>query len=449
MAMMNIVEIISREIIKPSSPTPHDLRNHKRSFLDQLAPTTYIPIILFYRPKINGHHVDHQVQRSSRLKKSLEQTLNRFYPLAGSVKEDHSIDCNDEGVEYYEARVPCSLSQVLQHINVEALNKFLPFEPYRIKGAKPGSREVLLAVQYNMFDCGGVAIGVCVSHRIADGASATTFLGAWSATSRGDHVLEAVCPNFDAAKYFSPKDIPWGLGDIGVTKENIVTRRLVFDKSSIVALKEKASSAAGFSQVKFPTRVEAVSAFIWKSLMAISKSKPAPARVHAAVHAVNIRQRMVPPMPTHSFGNLWYFAAAIISPHDELDHDHDHDSNCTLATKLSKAIKGIDGDYVKKLQSDAIPDSLTKKVELSSKLGDVESYRFTSWCRFALYETDFGWGEPTWVCCPTMPFKNLVVLTSTRDGDGMEAFVNILEEDAVVFDSDKELLPFVSWTINI
>jgi len=39
-------------------------------------------------------------------------------------------------------------------------------------------------------------------------------------------------------------------------------------------------------------------------------------------------------------------------------------------------------------------------------------------------------------------------LTSTRDGDGMEAFVNILAEDAVVFDSDKELLPFVSWTIN-
>jgi shikimate O-hydroxycinnamoyltransferase len=433
------VEIISKEIIKPSSPTPHDLRKTKRSFLDQLAPTSYIPIILFYQPK-NGHHVDHQVQTSSRLKKSLQQTLNRFYPFAGSIKEENSIDCNDEGVEYYEARVACKLSQVLQHFNVELLNQFLPFEPYE-------SHEILLAVQYNIFDCGGVAIGVCVSHRIADGATATTFLGAWSATSRGDHVLEAVCPNFDAAKYFSPKDIPWGLGDMGVTKENIVTRRLVFDKSSIAALKEKASSAAGCSHVRFPTRVEAVSAFIWKSLMAISKSKPAPARVHAAVHAVNIRQRMVPPMPTHSFGNLWYFAAAIISPHDELDHDHD--SNCTLATKLSKAIKGIDGDYVKKLQSDAIPDSLTKKVELSSKLGDVESYRFTSWCRFALYETDFGWGEPTWVCCPTMPFKNLVVLTSTRDGDGMEAFVNILEEDAVVFDSDKELLPFVSWTINI
>jgi hypothetical protein len=37
---------------------------------------------------------------------------------------------------------------------------------------------------------------------------------------------------------------------------------------------------------------------------------------------------------------------------------------------------------------------------------------------------------------------------STRDGHGIEAIVNILEEDAVVFDSNEELLPFVSWTIN-
>jgi hypothetical protein len=93
----------------------------------------------------------------------------------------------------------------------------------------------------------------------------------------------------------------------------------VFDKVSIAAPKEKASSM----------RVAAVSALIWKRLMAlaISKSKPAPVtaatRVHVAIHAVNLRPRTVPPMPTHSFGNLCYFAAAsvVLSPHDQLDHD--------------------------------------------------------------------------------------------------------------------------------
>ena len=112
MALMMNVEIISEEMIKPSSPTPHHLRTHKRSFPYQLAPTIYIPIILFCQPN-NGHDdVDHrQLQKFCRLKKSLEQTLNRFYPLAGTLKEDqYSIDCNDEGVRFYEARVACKLS---------------------------------------------------------------------------------------------------------------------------------------------------------------------------------------------------------------------------------------------------------------------------------------------------------------------------------------------------
>ena len=137
-------------------------------------------------------------------------------------------------MEFYEARVACKLSEALREFNAEILNQFLPFEPYG------SSRAVLLAVQCNFFDCGGVAIGLCISHRIADGASAATFLGAWNDTSDGDHAVEAVvCPNFDAAMYFPLKDISCGKGDAGITKENIVTIRLVFDKSSIAALKDE------------------------------------------------------------------------------------------------------------------------------------------------------------------------------------------------------------------
>jgi shikimate O-hydroxycinnamoyltransferase len=421
MAMMN-VEIISKEIIRPSSPTPRGLRNHKLSFLDQIVPDIHIPLILFYRAKNGLEDVDH-LQRSSRLKKSLQQILNRFYPLAGTVIEENTVECNDEGVEFYEARVACNLSQVLQQFNAENFNKFLPSR--RI--------EALVAVQYNAFDCGGVAIGVCVSHRIADAASAATFINAWSATSLGD--VEPISPKFDTATYFPWKDM--SDCDLTMPKCNTLTRRLVFDKSSIAALRENDvfSSAA-----KLPTRVEAVSALIWRRLMAISKSEPLPARVCVAVHAVNLRERMVPPMPPHSFGNVCYLTCAVLSS-DEVGHDS------VLARKLNSAIKEIDGDYVKQLQSDEQPESLKMAAEQFSK-GDMEICMFTSWCRFPFYKADFGWGQPTWVCCPNMPFKNFVVLMSSRDEDGIEAFVNILEEDAVVFDSDKELLSFVSGTID-
>ncbi|KAK8594699.1 hypothetical protein V6N13_015619 [Hibiscus sabdariffa] len=38
---------------------------------------------------------------------------------------------------------------------------------------------VMLGVQVNYFTCCGVAIGVCISHVIADGAAAVGFLKAW------------------------------------------------------------------------------------------------------------------------------------------------------------------------------------------------------------------------------------------------------------------------------
>ncbi|KAB1217306.1 Vinorine synthase [Morella rubra] len=430
--MVVTVKIISKEIVKPSSPTPLDLETHKLSFLDKILPNVYIPIILVYHAK-TGHVDIDPAQKSSRLKLSLGKILTRFYPLAGTAKYDYSVLCNDEGAEYYEARVSCNLSEVLLTFNAEIFNQFLPFEPYG-NGAEHGNRKVMLAVKYNIFDCGGVAIGICVSHLVADGTSVTTFLNAWSAMCQGDD--GSICPNFDATTYFPQRDMSWLNRDEVITKDKTVMRRLVFNKSSIAALREKASSAAD-SQVKLPTRVEALTAFIWRRLIAISKSS-----VCAVVHAVNLRERMDPPIPKHCFGNLWFFAAAVLS-RDEVDHDS---SDRILVSKLNKALEGINGDYVKKLQNDVHGD-LLKKAFGEFARDDMETCNFTSWCRFPLYEADFGWGKPTWVCCPSLPIKNVVVMTSTKDGHGIEAFVNILEEDAAVFDSDPELLPFVSLTI--
>ncbi|KAK9277847.1 hypothetical protein L1049_027404 [Liquidambar formosana] len=160
---------------------------------------------------------------------------------------------------------------------MEVLNQFLPFEPYG-KGTETG-REVLLAVQFNMFTCGGMAIGVCVSHKIADGTSATTFVKAWADTACGCNT-EIVHPSFDAAFHFPQSDMSGFMPTTGITKDNIMSRRFVFDKSSITALKEnaKAISADGSSPVTLPTRIEAISAFIWKRFMAIAQSKSVQAK---------------------------------------------------------------------------------------------------------------------------------------------------------------------------
>ena len=74
-------EIISRETIKPFSPTPHSQRWYKLSVFDQMSYGMYIPIILFYTSNGDDNPVGFS-HRLSGLKKSLSETLTRYYPLA-------------------------------------------------------------------------------------------------------------------------------------------------------------------------------------------------------------------------------------------------------------------------------------------------------------------------------------------------------------------------------
>ncbi|KAK7827715.1 stemmadenine O-acetyltransferase-like [Quercus suber] len=432
--MVMNVEIISKEIIKPSSPTPHHLRNFKLSFLDQLAPPFHFPIIWFYDSK---KFVDVEpFERSRFLKESLAETLTHFYPLAGTpINEEFSINCNDKGVDYIQARVLCKLSQAIHNPNGNDLIQLLPFEPDN--SCNDFGKEVLLAVQYNIFECGGVAIAVCISHKLADGISFVNFVNAWAGTCRGES--EVISPIFDAHIHFPPRDITRFMPNEGyISKEKIVTRRFVFNKSSIAALRREASAAFG-PEDRVASRVEAVSAFIWMRFMVMARTRTTKPKQVTAVHAVNLRERMVPQLPVHSFGNLARYAIAAETP-AEMEKDYHF-----LVSQLRNAILEINAEYVKKLQDGPVGDLyFLGKKDKQFQNGEIESCNFSSWCRFPVYEVDFGMGKPTWVCCPGICCKNTVVMMSTKDGDGIETWVSMKEEDMAMFENDQELLSYAS-----
>ena len=54
---------------------------------------------------------------------------------------------------------------------------------------------------------------------------------------------------------------------------------------------------------------------------------------------------------------------------------------------------------------------------------------FASLCSFPKDEVDFGWGEPAFVGATALPFRNVVAFFDTKYGDGIEAWVNLEEED--------------------
>lgn len=119
-----MIEVQAIETVKPSSPTPDHLRCHVLSFLDQIAPPNFMPLVLFFQKD----ELMSNTERCATIKRTLSEALSQFYPIAGRIKENSYVDCNDQGAHYVEVRVRCLLSDILENPSPEAMNKLLPFE---------------------------------------------------------------------------------------------------------------------------------------------------------------------------------------------------------------------------------------------------------------------------------------------------------------------------------
>ncbi|KAK7389916.1 hypothetical protein VNO78_25213 [Psophocarpus tetragonolobus] len=431
------VEIISREDVRPSSPTPTHLRVFKLSLLDHLIPSPYAPIILYYNsPKDDTTYLSEVPNRLELLKKSLSKTLTQFYPLGGKIKEDLSIECNDEGANFVQAKVKCPLGEFLVQPQLTLLHKFLPSD---LVSAGSNSGTYVTNIQVNIFECGGIVIGVCISHRIVDGAALSTFIKGWTERAKGCNQLTQ--PNFIASSLF-PTNSPWlrGLsmwmwGSL-FKQGNWVTRRFLFRNSDIASLKAQTLGTAN------STRLEIVSSMLWKSLMGVSKARFGTQRPSLVTHLMNLRRRMDETLcPQHAMGNLlWLVAAENMSDHEmELEE---------LVGKLRSAISKVDDKFVEELRGDKgrsiMQESLRAIGEMGSK-SEVDYCGFSSWCNFGFYEADFGWGKPTWVSGvgsidSVSVFMNLIILVDTRLGDGIEAWVTLDVKDMNHLEANPELL---------
>ncbi|XP_026440677.1 salutaridinol 7-O-acetyltransferase-like [Papaver somniferum] len=324
------VHVVSKEIIKPSKQTPPHLRNFKLSFLDQLLPPFYFPVVVFYSAN-DGHESNNNDQRSKAniLKKSLSETLTRYYPIAGRVRDNIFVECNDQGVDYIEAKVNAVM---FDFMNVDVVHQLHPSYIVFDDVAK----EAQLAVQVNLFNCGGIAISVCLSHKIADGSAQMTFLNSWAATAGLAPDKQIVYPTFDSAAIFPA--LPPGVhvssleSDDSLQGKNVVTKQFLFSASKITALRARIATESRSSNIlsKHPTRTEAVSALVWKSFMetsrvqvsrefALSTAGEKPIIRSKANFAVNLRTRLNPPLPQPSFGNIMMYATAesTVIDHDE------------------------------------------------------------------------------------------------------------------------------------
>ncbi|EXB82422.1 Salutaridinol 7-O-acetyltransferase [Morus notabilis] len=426
------VEIIGKETIKPSSPTPSHLKIFNLSFLDQIIPAVYTSLVLFYPNNIN---IITSGQISDHLKKSLSEALTLFYPLAGRVKDNTVIECRDDGAQYVEAKFNGLLSTFLgqQHKDEALIRQFLPAE---IESREAGTWPLWL-VQATFFNCGGVAIGICVSHKLADAATLSIVLKTLAGTA---------VPDFEAAaSYYCPGDT-FSFAPAPATelkRVEGVAKRYVFDKSKIAALKAKFAS----DSVKQPTRVEVVTALVFRCLMEASISTtgsstdPVKPRYSHLTQAANIRNRVEPPFSPNSVGNLVAYIAlqAENETYENSSEPLEHQLQ-DLVAKLRQGIEDFTENKAKRFRGEdgfrAVVEYLGE-LQLNSR-NDMQYFVFTSWCNFGFYEVDLGLGKPICVTVPSSSYENAIILTDTIDGDGVEILLTLSKENMALFENHLE-----------
>ncbi|XP_047328077.1 stemmadenine O-acetyltransferase-like [Impatiens glandulifera] len=410
------INILSNEFVRPSSPTNDVFKKYQISSLDQNIPPLSIPIILYYSHDESSPTTQHDM--SSRLRESLSDTLTLFYPLAGRLnKGENSVDCNDMGVRYIEAKVDSLIMDVIGCDETIVIDQLIP--PMN-KIPSEVDEEELFVIQVNYFNCGGIAIGAYIPHKIADGCSYFSFITSWATISRGDNIV--VKPSFISSSLFPPKkNCVYHIPQLDFGKECLVTRRIVFHGSQIKTMQAKAK--IDHPDMDEPTRVEVVSAFIWKHA-----SGDKPGKQYVASHMVNLRTRMVPPVPENTFGNLIGMVYTIPKYEDS--------DLAILARNVREGIKTINDEAIQSFRGEEGYALMMKLVENMSELlksKEVELFRFSSWCRFRVYEADFGMGKPIWASIASMNIKNFALFIDSKSKDGIEAWVTMTEEDMTRF----------------
>ena len=104
--------------------------------------------------------------------------------------------------------------------------------------------------------------GLEISHKVADASSFFLFLNSWAAAARGGSNI--LSPWLDAATIFPPAThLPAFNPHMGMSKNKTVLKRIVFDASAVATIRAKYSSSNKDIEYPRPTRVEALSSFIY------------------------------------------------------------------------------------------------------------------------------------------------------------------------------------------
>ncbi|KAL1826650.1 hypothetical protein ACET3Z_005062 [Daucus carota] len=431
----------SKTNIKPSLPTKSPLKQYNLPLYDCLVHDLYIPMLFFYpsdnpdgnTPKLRANTT---ATISNLLKCSLSQALSKYYPFAGRLISASRVDCSDQGVDFFEARIGCKLSEILDKSLVKGDEYSAHLFPPRSIWNKVIDRDSsLVRVQLNHFDCGGIAIAASVSHRLGDAATLCSFLCYWANLSRhsGDHQKSShFRPHFAyellPSSYYHDSVVP----EVVYPEKYWVTKEIVFPNTKIAKLKATMQSQ---DRVERYTRNELLTALLYQCAVAAAAATSESGAYAPSVlfQLVNMRNVMDPPLPESTVGNI---ASTIHIPTTT-------ESETNLNQLVQRMRKGKMQLKGTKISSgfELVPPLINEYMKRNHRVVFISSM-----CNFPIYqEMDFGWGRPAKVTLVDTPFVDCITLMDTWSGDGIKAVVSLEQKHMEHFVKNPGLLTYASF----
>ena len=423
-----MAKLMATYTVKPAKETPGGYKC--LSECDQIKTVTHAATIYFYPPGNLSLETAADILRNS-----LSEALTIFYPLAGRL---HSIDgggrlklhCNAAGALLVAVESEAKIDDFGDFGPTPEIRALIPSVDYN----KPIDELPLLVVQVTKFSCGGLSLGLGISHILVDGLSALNFISEWAKIARGEGP-GCLPPFFDRSVFRPPEHMtapvfdhpnfgpqPLLIGqkdDVEERKKETSVLVLKLSKVQTEKLKEKANEDENVSNGGRPyTRYEAVAGHIWRTAC---KARQHEANQPTSLYiAVDARNRMEPPLPPRYFGNAVFRITA----------------ESTSGELVSKSL-GYASGKVRQAIEKATPEYLQSCLVFLKNQKDVTKFRnfhtvgcskgafygnpsieITSWARLPVYGADFGWGREIYMGPGDLGYDGKVFLIPEQGLDG-------------------------------
>ncbi|KAF3647993.1 hypothetical protein FXO37_19686 [Capsicum annuum] len=220
-----------------------------------------------------------------------------YYPWAWHLKDNATVECNDNGAELFEVQVNSPMDEVLHHSDsrIKDIVTFPQGVPWSLDCMGP-PRRALATAQLSHFDCGGIAISVCLSHKVGDEDSGYRFLKDWAALTRDSNNI-VLSPYFVQDSILpSPPNLGPLVSPVSTKKQECVEKTFDFSPLKLNAVKASVKSEG----IQHLTRNEVVNALVYKYAANAASSS----RSHQLVLYLNIRESISPQLPPTSIGNM-------------------------------------------------------------------------------------------------------------------------------------------------